>query len=175
MTSRAFGWLYDRPALLLVITMLCWGGNAIAGQLAIGEITPMQLVLARWVVVLGIMWPLFGQQAIAAWPEVRPRLGRVVAMAFLGFTGFNALFYVASLETSAVNIGILQGSVPVIVLIAAFVAHGTRVGVVQALGVTITLAGVALVATQGRPLDVLDLDWNRGDLIMLVACVFYAL
>ena len=175
LARRGFGWIYDRPNVLLVLTALFWGGNAIAGQLAIGEITPMQLVLTRWVVVLGIMWPLFGRQAIEAWPQARPRIGRIIAMAFLGFTGFNALFYVASLETSAVNIGILQGSVPVIVLIAAFVAHGTRVGVVQALGVTITLAGVALVATQGRPMEVLDLVWNRGDLIMLVACVFYAL
>ena len=172
---KGLGWLYDRPALLLVITMLCWGGNAIAGQLAIGEITPMQLVLVRWVVVLGLMWPLFGREALAHWPAAKPRFWRIAAMAFLGFTGFNALFYVASLDTTAVNVGILQGSIPVIVLIAAFAAHGDRVGVVQALGVAITLAGVALVATQGRPLDILELVWNRGDLVMLLACVFYAL
>ena len=172
---RGVGWLYDRPALLLVLTMLCWGGNAIAGQLAIGEITPMQLVLVRWVVVLAIMWPLFGREAMAHWPAARPRFWRIAAMAFLGFTGFNALFYVASLDTSAVNIGILQGSIPVIVLIAAFFAHGAKVGAIPALGVAVTLAGVALVATQGRPLEILDLAWNRGDLVMLAACVFYAL
>ena len=172
---KGFGWLYDRPNPLLVLTSLFWAGNAIAGQLAIGEITPMQLVLLRWVVVLGIMWPLFGRQALAAWPVIKPRIGRLITMAILGFTGFNALFYLASTQTSGVNIGILQGSVPVFVLIAAFVAHGARVGILQGLGVAITLTGVALVATQGRPLDVLELVWNQGDLLMLLACLSYAL
>lgn len=166
--------LYQRPVLLLVLTMLFWSGNAIAGQLARGEITPMQLVLARWVLVTLLTWPLFGREVVRRWPQVRPRIGRIALMAVAGFTGFNTLFYLASLETSAVNIGILQGAVPVFVLIGALAIHGTRIGGMQAVGVAVTLIGVALVATRGAPLAVLETEVNRGDLVMLVACLLYA-
>ncbi|HET7409877.1 MAG TPA: DMT family transporter [Paracoccaceae bacterium] len=169
-----FDALYQRPALLLVLVTLMWAGNAIAGQLARGEITPLQLVLARWGGVLVILWPIYGRQVAECWPVVRPRIWRVAAMGAIGFTAFNILFYWASLETSAVNIGILQGAVPVFVLIGAFLHHGTRVGLLQAVGVCITLVGVVLVATQGAPLSVLETKINIGDVLMLIACSFYA-
>ncbi len=154
--------------------MVFWGGNVVAGQLAKGEITPMQLVLFRWVGVLLFMWPLFGSQVRAHWHIAKPRMLRVIAMAIAGFTGFNTLFYIAALYTSGVNIGILQGSVPVAVLLGAFLAHGARVTAVQVIGVAITLTGVVLVATQGTPWLIFDMAVNKGDLIMLVACLLYA-
>lgn len=166
--------LYRRPALLLVLTALFWAGNAIAAQLAKGEITPLQLVLARWTAVTLLLWPLFGRQVAVHWPVIRPRIGRIAAMALAGFTGFNILFYFASLQTSAVNVGILQGSVPVFVMLGAFLVHGARVTGLQAMGVAVTLVGVLLVATRGEPWAVLDTDVNPGDLVMLVACLLYA-
>ena len=65
-SRTALDGLYRRPALLLVLTALFWAGNAIAGQLAKGEITPLQLVLARWTVVTLLLWPLFGRQVVGA-------------------------------------------------------------------------------------------------------------
>ncbi len=166
--------LYRRPALLLVLVTLFWAGNAIAGQLARGEITPLQLVLFRWLGVLLILWPLYGRQVAQSWPLVRPRIWRVVLMGTIGFTSFNILFYWASLKTSAVNIGILQGAVPVFVMLGAFLYHGTRVGLLQAVGVGITLVGVVLVATRGAPLALFATQPNMGDLLMLLACVLYS-
>jgi drug/metabolite transporter (DMT)-like permease len=65
--------------------------------------------------------------------------------------------------------------VPVLVLVGAFLTHGSRATPVQIAGVLITAVGVVVVATQGMPLSILDIDLNRGDLIMLVACLLYAL
>lgn len=158
----------------MTLTALFWAGNAIAGQLAKGEITPMQLVLFRWIGVAALVWPIWGRQVIAHWPIAKPRLGRIVVMALCGFTAFNVLFYLASLETTAVNIGILQGAMPVFVMLGALLAHGTRVTRVQAIGVAITLIGVVVVATQGAPHRLGDLALNRGDLVMLAALVLYA-
>ena len=53
---------------------------------------------------------------------------RVTAMGALGFTGFNALFYVAGHYTSAVNLALIQASIPALVLVgssAAFRVHGS--------------------------------------------------
>lgn len=172
--SRAVERLNAAPALLLTLTALFWAGNAIAGQLAVGEIGPFTLTFLRWALVSVVLWILYGAEVRAAWPEVRPRMPRIVLMASLGFTIFNALFYVASYETSAVNIGILQGAIPIFVLIGAFVVHGTRVGALQAVGVLATLAGVVLVATHGAPAQILALGVNPGDALMLLACALYA-
>jgi drug/metabolite transporter (DMT)-like permease len=172
--SHAAARLYQWPGVLLTLTALFWAGNAVASRLAVGQIQPMQLVCLRWAMVLAVLWPLYGGQVLAHWGEVRPQLGRIVAVGVVGLTGFNALFYVAAHTTTAVNIGILQGSVPVIVLAGAFLTHGTRATMVQIAGVLVTAAGVVVVATRGMPLSILDLELNRGDLLMLAACVLYA-
>ncbi|MEM9145522.1 MAG: DMT family transporter [Pseudomonadota bacterium] len=174
MLRPALARLHDSPAALLMFTALFWAGNAVAGQLAVGEIAPFQLVLLRWVLVAAVLGVLYGQELRDHWPAVRGQLGFVVAMASLGFTAFNGLFYVAALSTSAVNIGILQGSIPVFVLLLAYAAYGTRISRMQAVGVMATLIGVVLVATKGAPLAVLSLGVATGDGLMVLACLLYA-
>lgn len=166
--------LYRSPTLLLALTAWMWAMNAMFGQLAVGEIAPMTLVLARWVVVSAIMWPLFGRQALAVLPAVRARLGLIIFMSITGFTAFNAIFYVASIHTSGVNIGILQGSMPVMVLIGAFLVYRERVTALQAVGVAITLVGVVVVAAKGSLDAILGLAFGYGDVLMLIAAVFYS-
>jgi drug/metabolite transporter (DMT)-like permease len=137
----ATGWLIQFPLLLLAFASLCWAGNTVAGRLAVAEISPMLLTWLRWTVVLAVLWPIYGPEVRENWPVIRPRLPKIAAMASLGFTGFNALFYVAAYHTTAVNLGILQGAIPVFVLIGAFLAYGTRVSLLQILGVLTTTIG----------------------------------
>ena len=40
----------QRPALLLVLTTLIWGSNAVAARLAVGHVSPMMLTTARWAI-----------------------------------------------------------------------------------------------------------------------------
>lgn len=165
---------YESPSLLLGLCGIFWAGNAISSRLAVGEITPLTLVFLRWVLVLGVLWPLYGSQVRAHWPEIKPRLTSVILMGTLGFTAFNVLFYLAGHYTTAINIGILQGAMPIFVLAGAFIAHGSRVTLMQVAGVLITSVGVLVVATRGAPLAILKIEFNRGDLLMLAACVLYA-
>lgn len=166
--------LYRTPTVLLTLTAFMWGMNAIIGQLAVGEISPYALVLMRWVMVAAVMWPIFGRQVIAHWPTIRKRIGAVIFMSIAGFTAFNSLFYVASIYTSGVNIGILQGSMPVMVLLGAVLFFGEKVSGLQALGVLVTLSGVAVVASKGDVDVILSLALNHGDLLMLIAALFYS-
>lgn len=167
--------LYARPYHLLTLAALFWACNAIAGQLARGEITPMQHVLLRWTFGAGIMWSIYGRQVIAHWPTARAHLWRILAMSIAGFSLFNFLFYMASFRTSGVNVGILQGSVPVFVILFGLLLHGTWISSLQTIGVAGTLIGVAVVATQGAPWLALEIGFNSGDLFMLAACATYAL
>jgi len=163
-----------RAYLLLIVTTLCWGLNAIFGKLAIDEISPMQLVTFRWLGVV-ILLAIFARKYIVRdWPILRRHLPFLCLMGSCGFTAFNALFYVAAHHTSAINIGILQGSIPIYVLLGSWLAWRHRITRVQVLGVVITIVGVIIVATGGDWNELQNLSVSRGDLFMLIACFFYA-
>lgn len=162
------------PAILLTLTTLFWAGNAVAGQLAVGEVKPFLLVLLRWLLVGVVLWAIYGRQVRAHWATILPKLTLIIVMSALGFTAFNALFYVASHSTTGVNIGIIQGAMPAMVMIGAFLVHGARVSALQAFGVLLTMIGVVLVATEGDPIKLLRAAVNYGDALMLGACVLYA-
>ncbi|MEM9059098.1 MAG: DMT family transporter [Pseudomonadota bacterium] len=165
--------LYARPYHLLTLAAIFWACNAIAGQLARGEITAMQHVALRWAFGASIMWAVYGREVLRLWATARPRFWRIAAMSIAGFSGFNLLFYLASFRTSGVNVGILQGSVPVFVILFGLFLHRTWITPLQTLGVAGTLIGVAVVATQGTPWLALEITFNDGDLIMLAACASY--
>jgi drug/metabolite transporter (DMT)-like permease len=151
-----------------------WAGNAIASRLAVGEISPMALTHLRWGVAC-VLLVIFARREIReAWATLRPHWLFVLLMGLCGFTIFNAMFYWAAHYTTAVNLTLLQGAVPVIVMLAATVLYGTRIGPLQAIGVVMTLVGVATVATHGDLTRLAELDLNFGDLLMLIACLFYA-
>ena len=163
-----------RAGFFLIVATLCWGLNANFSKLAVDQITPMQVVTFRWLGVVLIML-LFARENIRRdWPILRRHLPFLALMGGCGFTLFNALFYVAGHHTSAINIGILQGAVPVFVLIGGFIAFGQRIRPIQAVGVTLTLNGVVIVASGGSLQALAAFSINRGDIFMLIACLIYA-
>ncbi len=163
-----------RAYLLLTLTALCWGANAIFGRLAVGQISPMALVTLRWLGALGLLAVFAHAQVRRDWPVIRQRLMFVSAMGALGFTAFNALYYVAAHSTTAVNIGILQGALPVFVLAGALAIDRTPVAGAQVAGVLVTLLGVAIVACGGDFARLATFTLNFGDLLMIAACGLYA-
>ncbi|MEZ5825326.1 MAG: DMT family transporter [Geminicoccaceae bacterium] len=158
----------------LIATMLCWAGNAIAGQFAVGHVSPLMLVMLRWLLVSSCLAVIYRRELVETWPIVRSARLRMLVMAIIGFTAFNSLFYIAAHHTTGINIGILQGSIPVIVLILSVFAWKSRIGPLQLAGVTVTLIGVVTVASQGDLGRLLRLEFNPGDAIMLLACLLYA-
>ncbi len=166
--------LWDRPLLLLGGTSLIWAGHAVVGKLAVGEIGPMTLTFLRWglaIVPIG----LAARRRIAAdFRVLRGRWLYVASLGALGFTAFNALFYLSAYYTSAFNMALIQACIPALVLIGAALGFGARPSLPQALGAALTMAGVAAIAAQGDIGRLLRLAFNFGDLLLLIACVFYA-
>lgn len=112
--------------LLLVFTTLIWGANAVAARLAVGHVSPMFLTFMRWSISC-VALVLFARGPIRAhWRILVPRWRSIALMGALGFTGFNALFYAAAHHTTAINIAILQGAIPVLVLIGSVLFFSTR-------------------------------------------------
>lgn len=160
--------------LLLVLTTLSWGANAVAAKMSVGELSPMLLTLLRWLGVF-ILLVIFARGQVATeWPVLKRHWGKIFVMGALGFSVFNTLMYVAAQHTQAVNIGILQGSIPIFVLLGALAAYRTPVTGVQIVGVAITMVGVALVASKGDFQRLATLELNHGDVLIVFACILYA-
>ncbi len=160
--------------LFLTGTMLCWAANAIIGRLAVGEISPMLLVTLRWLWVLPLLAVFARRDIVRDRALLRRHWRYFAAMGALGFTLFNALFYVAAHSTTAVNIGIIQGAMPMFVLFGAFLVHRTPVTGLQVAGAVVTMAGVVLVACAGSLERLAAFGFAKGDVLMVIACALYS-
>ena len=92
----------------------------------------------------------------------------------LGLTGFNALFYIAAQNTTAINLGIIQGIMPAIILVGSVIIFKEAVNFTKVAGLIIAFFGVLVVVSQGDYERVILLSFNYGDLVMLCACFFYS-
>jgi drug/metabolite transporter (DMT)-like permease len=165
--------IFRHPIVLLSCVALFWGGNAIAGKLAVGHVSPMILTALRWLFAVIFISPF----AIARVREQRPIIRKNLVMLFLfgafGFAGFNALFYYALNYTTAINVTIEQSIMPLIVFFGNFLLFKLKPSVLQLIGFSLTLLGVAITVSHGDLTSLLLLDLNRGDALMLLAALLY--
>ncbi len=135
----------------------------------------MQLVMFRWLGVIALLLLFARQYLIQDWPILSKHLLFLTLMGAVGFTLYNYLFYLAGYYTSAINIGILQGSLPIFILLGSFLIFHQGITVLQSVGVVINLIGVLVIATGGNLLELRELSLNRGDLYILMASSLYAI
>lgn len=174
--SRAVGASrFDHPYLILLLTVAFWGGNVVAGKAAVGEIDPYALITLRWAGAFLAILPFAASSLRRDWAVIGRTWPLFALYGVVGFAGFNVLVYVAAYFTSGVNNALDQVAINVLVMIGSFVFFGTRVRVLQTVGVAVTIVGVAVTATHGDLGRLLSLDLNFGDLLVLLACVAYAI
>ena len=158
---------------LLTLTTLCWGLNAVLARMAVGQISPMLLVSIRWLGVL-ILLALFARKRIIVELRIIQRnLSYTFLLGTVGLGGFGTLIFYSAYTTTAVNIGIIQGGMPAIVLVGSYLIFRTPIGFKQIVGITFTVFGVVLVAIHGEFERLMVLSFNKGDLLMLIAVLLY--
>lgn len=165
---------WQKPRLVLSLCTLMWAGNGVAGRAIAGQMSPMLLVTARWSLVFVILSVML----LNRWHEIKAVIfahpWRIGLMGSIGFTGFNVLFYAAAYYTTAVNMNLLQSAIPIFVFLGALMFMGTPVTLLQSLGVGLSVLGAILVTTAGQPQNLLAMHFNKGDLMLVLACACYA-
>lgn len=159
---------------LLLLATLFWGGNAVAGKLAVGHISPAVLTAARWGFASAILLPVGWSHLMRDWPAIKPKLPLLIALGVFGFTVFNVTFYVAVSYTSAVNTSIEQAGMPIVIFALNFLFFRQRATALQLVGFALSIIGVAVTASHGQFSRLLALEVNRGDALMLFAVFVYA-
>jgi drug/metabolite transporter (DMT)-like permease len=167
-------WFVRQPYLLLTLAAMIWGSNAIAGKLAVGHISPALLVSMRWIFAAMVILPMAWPHLKKDWPTIKRHLPFLFFLGSLGFTFFNNIMYLALYHTSAINVGIEQASMPLMIFLLNFFLFRIKTNSLQLIGFTLTLVGVVIVITNGNPLGIFSQSTNFGDLIMLIAVACYA-
>lgn len=169
-TSR----LWRAAPVLLCLAVLFWAGNSVAGRAMAGVVPPMALSFWRWALALLLITPF-------AWPYLRADRAvllrewkMVLALAATGVATFGALLYVGLETTTALNSVLMQAAIPPLVMLFGFLFLKERTSMAQTVGVVLSLVGVLVVISQGRPWDLLHLDIHPGDGIILVGVLLYA-
>jgi drug/metabolite transporter (DMT)-like permease len=168
-------WIAGQPYLLLCITAMFWAGNAIVGRLAAGHIPPVSLAFLRWALAFLITLPFAWKHLVRDWPAIRAKLGIMILISLTGISVFNTLQYWALEYTQALNTLLLQSTGPLIVAVWSLILLGIRLTWAQAGGIVLSLIGVFIILLHGDPTALASVQFNKGDLIFLVAMVVIAL
>jgi drug/metabolite transporter (DMT)-like permease len=169
------GRLWHAPALLLSFAALSWSGNFIVGRAVRESVPPVALSFWRWTVglllILAFAWPHLRRD----WPALRRHWRILLVLSAAGISAFNTLIYLGLQSTTALNAVLMQSAMPLVILLFSFALHRERAHAVQILGIAVSLAGVAAIASQGSLAALLALSLNVGDAWVLAAVVSYAL
>lgn len=175
MIQRLFGRLYNAPYVLLVLTMLFWAGNGNIGRYAAGYFPPVALGTLRWIFAALILLPFAWPYLRADWPIIRKHAVTLALLSLLSISAYNTLTYFGLQYTEVINAVILQSTGPLMLVAFTFLIYGERLGIRQALGMLLSLVGIALIVSRGELEALLEYRFNIGDFILLFAMAAYAL
>ena len=162
-------------AIYLVCATLFWAGNFIVGKTAsINEIPPISLNFYRWLVAWLILLPFTFRELIKKKNYILNNIGLFIVLGITAVTIFNsALFY--SLKFTQVISGVLMiSTVPVMIIFISSLLKIEKTNFFQIIGVGLSLTGVLFIITKADIGLLKNLDFNRGDLIMIIAMLSWA-
>jgi drug/metabolite transporter (DMT)-like permease len=175
LTSIGAGSPKGSPYLFLVLAPLLWAGNFVFGKPLLEALPPIGINLIRWVLACLVLVPLtLALEGRLPWPS-RHQWFSLAVMALTGVVLFNALVYLSLIYTTSTNAALINGTTPVLTMgIAAVVGLDHLTGRRLA-GALVSLVGVSWLVSQGSLEALLSLSFNRGDLIMLIAALTWAI
>ncbi len=159
------------PYILLILTALFWSGNFVLSRGMHAAIPPFTLSFWRWAVALLILC-CFGLRHLLAERQFALEHKRfIIIQGVVGVAGFNSLIYMALQTTTAINAVLVNSCIPVIIVVLSWVMYKDRLSIRQCLGVATSLSGVVLIISGGQPATLLQLQFNRGDILVFIAAV----
>ena len=154
--------------VLMALSALIFALNYVIGRWAAGEVAPYTLGFTRWTVGALVLLPF-------AWHLIRRDLALLrrhwKLLCLLGFLMplmGAGITYVALNYTTAINGGVIQTSLPVLILLLAWIILGDRTSGRQLLGVGLAIVGLLYMISRGDPAVLLGLAFNRGDAVLLL-------
>lgn len=159
----------------LVLGQLMWAGNTVIVRAAAGEVPPIALSFWRWLITIVILAPITVRYMRADWPLIRRNLGRLMVLAFSGVATYNTVLYIALQISTAINVTLLHQLLPVATVLLAWPILQRAPSGRQVCGMSLSFTGVVIIVSKGALAVMLSLSFNRGDLLIVVGTINWAL
>jgi len=163
------------PYILLVIAPLTWAGNIVLARGVAEIIPPASLAFWRWAIAFIILLPLVWKYAKQDWGLMILHWKMMTFLSLIGISLFNVLLYTAVHTTTAINGALIQTIMPSMIILISVMLFNDKINRIQTAGVSLCMIGAALVVLRGKFSNFLNLSFTQGDLLMIIAVIFYAL
>jgi len=158
-----------------LLAVLIWSVNTIVSKLSAGSIDPAAISFYRWLLALVVLTPFALPGAWRQRHVIRASLGRLLILGLLGMVLYQSLAYYAAHSVSAVMMGILGATIPLLTILLSLVLLRLAPTRGILIGSVLSFAGLVWLVSEGHPAQLLHQRLGSGELMMLAASTSYAL
>ena len=162
--------------LLLVLSAMFWAGNFIVGKFAtLFQIPPLTLNVFRWVSVWLILMPFTYKEISNNLPNIKKNWFVISFMGVITISIFNSVVYVALNHTQVINAVLVLAVIPAATIVLSSLMNIEKTNIFQLLGLFLSIIGIGTIISNGDIQKIISLSFNKGDLLMLVCVITWAL
>ena len=167
----------DKAAyIFLILATLFWSGNFIVGKAAsLFEIPPFTLNFYRWTFAWLILAPFTLKEIFQKKNYILKNIKLILILGITSITIFNSIVYYSLNFTQVISGVLMISTIPVMIIFFCWVFKIEKTNPYQVLGVIFSLIGVAVIVTKADLVKLLNLNFNKGDLWMVVAMFSWAI
>lgn len=158
---------------LLVGATVFWAGAFIAGKFSVAEMPVFSITFFRFFFATICIFP-FMVYNDKNWRIRKQDVPMIVVLGLVGMFGYHVLFFLSLKYTTAINSSIIGATNPIWVNILSVFFLGIGLQPKRILAIAISFTGVLLTITNGNLLVFLERGYNKGDFIMLLAVLCWA-
>jgi drug/metabolite transporter (DMT)-like permease len=161
---------------ILILTTIFWSGNFIVGKAAsMFQIPPFSLNFYRWFFAGLILLPFTYKEIINNKKYILDNLGFFIILGITSITIFNSIVYYSLYYTQVISGILMISTIPVWIIFISSILNIEKTNIFQILGVILSLIGVIFIITKADLDLIKNLDFNKGDLSMVVAMFSWAI
>ena len=167
----------DKTAyIFLIFATLFWSGNFIVGKAAsLFEIPPFTLNFYRWTFAWLILAPFTLKEIFKKKEYILKNLKLILILGITSITIFNSIVYYSLNFTQVINGVLMISTIPVMIIFFSWIFKIEKTNFYQILGVIFSLLGVMIIVTKADLDKLLNLNFNKDDLWMVVAMLSWAM
>jgi len=167
----------DKTAyIFLILATLFWSGNFIVGKAAsLFEIPPFTLNFYRWTFAWLILAPFTLKEIFKKKSHILNNIKLILILGITSITVFNSIVYYSLNFTQVISGVLMISTIPVMIIFFCWVFKIEKTNFYQILGVFFSLMGVIVIITNADINKLLNLNFNKGDLWMVVAMFSWAI
>ena len=162
--------------IFLFLTVTFWAGNFVVGKFAsLYEVPPFSLNFYRWFFAWLILAPFTLPEIIKKKDYIINNYKLFIVLGVTSITIFNSIVYYSLNFTQVISGVLMISTIPVMIMFFSSIMKIEKTNLFQIIGVIFSFVGVIIIITKANFEILKNLNFNKGDITMVVAMFSWAL